>query len=79
MKIDIRNGKPFSDDVVGGHYAYDVRSWPNGAELFLNRTNRRQQIMESLRAARPTARAGLGRGMRSGRPVGLTTAPPCSI
>ncbi len=45
VKLDIRNGKPFSDDVVG-HYAYDVRWSPDGAELFLNRTNRRQQILQ---------------------------------
>jgi dipeptidyl-peptidase 4 len=45
VKMDIRDGKPFSDTVVG-HYAYDVRWSPDGAELFLNRTNRRQQIME---------------------------------
>ena len=45
VKMDIRNGKPFSDDVVG-HYAYDVRWSPDGTELFLNRSNRRQQIME---------------------------------
>ncbi len=44
-KVDIRSGKAFSDDVVG-HYAYDVRWSPDGTELFLNRTNRRQQIME---------------------------------
>jgi len=46
-KIDIRNGKPFTDDVVG-HYAYNVRWSPDGTELFMNRTNRRQQIMEFI-------------------------------
>jgi dipeptidyl-peptidase-4 len=45
VKMGIRNGKPFSDDVVG-HYAYNVRWSPDGSELFLNRSNRRQQVME---------------------------------
>jgi dipeptidyl-peptidase-4 len=43
--IDARDGKPFVNDVVG-HYVYNVRWSPDGTELFLNRTNRRQQIME---------------------------------
>jgi dipeptidyl-peptidase-4 len=43
--IDARDGQPFTNDVVG-HYAYNVRWSPDGSELFLNRTNRRQQIME---------------------------------
>src|SRR6185503_20275152 len=54
-KMDVRDGKPFTDippdgskftnDVVG-HYAYNVRWTDNGRELLLNRTNRRQNIME---------------------------------
>ena len=54
-KIDVRDGKPFTDipadgskftnDIVG-HYAYNVRWSPDGSELLLNRTNRRQNIME---------------------------------
>ncbi len=44
-KVDLRDGKPFTNDVVG-HYAYNVRWSPDGSELLLNRTNRRQQIME---------------------------------
>jgi dipeptidyl-peptidase-4 len=54
-KIDVRDGKPFTDippdgskfvnDVVG-HYAYNVRWSADGSELLLNRTNRRQNIME---------------------------------
>ena len=43
--LDIRDGKPFTNDVVG-HYAYNVRWSPNGRELLVNRTNRRQNIME---------------------------------
>jgi dipeptidyl-peptidase-4 len=44
-RIDIRDGKPFTNDVVG-HYAYRVGWSPDGTELTLNRTNRRQNIME---------------------------------
>ncbi len=47
VKIDVRNGKPFTDDVVG-HYVYNVRWSPDGTELFMNRTSRRQQIMEFI-------------------------------
>ena len=44
-KIDVRTGRPFSNDVVG-HYAYNVRWSPDGSELTMHRTNRRQQILE---------------------------------
>ena len=54
-KVDIRDGKPFTDipadgsrftnDNVG-HYAYNIRWSPDGGELLMNRTNRRQNIME---------------------------------
>jgi dipeptidyl-peptidase 4 len=44
-KLDIRNGQPLSDDVVG-HYAYRVGWTPDGSEITLNRMNRRQNIME---------------------------------
>ncbi|CAN5869406.1 S9 family peptidase [soil metagenome] len=43
--LDIRNGQPLSDDVVG-HYAYRVGWTPDGSEITLNRTNRRQNVME---------------------------------
>jgi dipeptidyl-peptidase-4 len=44
-KIDVRNGKPFDNTVVG-HYVYAIEWSPDGSELLMNRTNRRQQIME---------------------------------
>jgi dipeptidyl-peptidase-4 len=54
-KMDVRDGKAFTDipadgstftnDIVG-HYAYNVRWSPDGSELLMNRTNRRQNIME---------------------------------
>ena len=45
MQPDIRDDKPFAVDV-GGHYLYNVRWAPGGNELLVNRTNRRQNIME---------------------------------
>jgi dipeptidyl-peptidase-4 len=44
-KIDVRDGKPFTNDVVG-HYVYRVGWSPDGSEITFNRTNRRQNIME---------------------------------
>ena len=44
-KIDVRDGRPFSNDVVG-HYVFNVRWSPDGTELLMNRANRRQQITE---------------------------------
>ena len=44
-RIDVRDGKPFDNEVVG-HYVYNIRWSPDGTELLMNRTNRRQQIME---------------------------------
>jgi len=44
-RLDIRMGQPFRGDVVG-YYAYHVAWTPDGSELTLNRTNRRQNIME---------------------------------
>ena len=54
-QIDIRDGKPFSNDVVG-HYAYNVRWSPDGTELFLNRTNRRQNILEFVACSPATTK-----------------------
>jgi len=50
--IDIRDGAPLTDDAVG-HYAYNVQWTPDGTELLVNRTNRRQNIME-LAACNPS-------------------------
>ena len=51
--LDIRDGKAFTNDVVG-HYAYNVRWSPDGRELLVNRTNRRQNIMELTACAPDT-------------------------
>ena len=53
--IDIRDGQPFSNDVVG-HYVYNVGWSPDGTELTMNRTNRRQQIMEFVACSPSTTK-----------------------
>jgi dipeptidyl-peptidase-4 len=45
MEIDVRDGQPFTDAVVG-HYAYNIEWTPDGSEITLNRTNRRQNVLE---------------------------------
>ena len=52
VKLDVRDGKPFENSVVG-HYVYNVRWSPDGTELLCNRTNRRQNVME-FSACSPT-------------------------
>jgi dipeptidyl-peptidase-4 len=54
-QVDVRDGKPF-DDAVVGHYAYSVSWSPDGKELLFNRTNRRQNIMEFVAADPGTGR-----------------------
>lgn len=45
IQVDVRDGLPFTNDVLG-HYVYNVQWSPNGKELLFHRTNRRQNIME---------------------------------
>ena len=45
VHIDVRDGKPFTNDVVG-HYVYDMSWSPDGKNLLIHRTNRRQNILE---------------------------------
>ena len=45
VTVDVREGLPFTDDVVG-HYIYGIEWSPDGTELLFHRTNRRQNIME---------------------------------
>jgi dipeptidyl-peptidase-4 len=54
-RIDVRDGKPFDNSVVG-HYVYHIAWAPDGTELLFNRTNRRQNILE-LTAANPATGA----------------------
>ncbi len=53
--VDVRDGKPFDNSVVG-HYVYHVQWSPDGSELLFNRTNRRQNVLE-LTAANPATGA----------------------
>jgi len=55
VKVDVRDGKPFDNSVVG-HYVYRVQWSPDGRELLFLRTNRRQNVME-LAAANPSTGA----------------------
>src|SRR6185369_3001610 len=55
VKLDVRDGKPFDNSVVG-HYAYAVQWSPDGTELLFNRTNRRQNIMEFTAASPETGK-----------------------
>jgi len=49
VQVDVRDGKPFENEVVG-HYCYHITWSPDGKELLFNRTNRRQNIMEFVAA-----------------------------
>ena len=49
VRIDVRDGKPFQNDVVG-HYVYNVAWSPDGRELLFNRTNRKQNVLELVAA-----------------------------
>jgi dipeptidyl-peptidase-4 len=44
-RIDVRDGKPF-DNAVVGHYVFRVEWSPDGKELMFLRANRRHQVME---------------------------------
>ena len=54
-KVDVRNGRPFDNDVVG-HYVYRVAWSADGSELLFNRTNRKQNILEFTAANPETGR-----------------------
>jgi dipeptidyl-peptidase-4 len=54
-RVDVRDGKPFDNSVVG-HYVYHVAWSPDGTELLFNRTNRRQNVLEFV-AANPSTGA----------------------
>ncbi|MDH5235105.1 MAG: S9 family peptidase [Gemmatimonadota bacterium] len=52
-RMDARDGKPLTDEVVG-HYVYRINWRKDGTELLLNRTNRRQNVMEFTACAPAT-------------------------
>ena len=47
--VDVRDGKPFSNEVVG-HYVYRVDWSPDGKELLFQRTDRLQKVLEMVAA-----------------------------
>ncbi len=49
VRVDVRDGRPF-DNAVVGHYVYRIAWSPDGTELLFNRTNRRQNILEVVAA-----------------------------
>ncbi len=53
--LDVRDGRPF-DNAVIGHYVYNIQWRADGSELLLNRSNRRQQIVEFSGCAPATGR-----------------------
>ncbi|MBM3898670.1 MAG: DPP IV N-terminal domain-containing protein [Gemmatimonadetes bacterium] len=55
VRIDARDRKPLTDEVVG-HYVYGITWSPDGSEILLRRTNRRQNVME-FAACSPTTGA----------------------
>src|SRR5688572_18824465 len=54
-KLDIRDGKPFEENVLG-YYSYHVGWTPDSRELTFNRTNRRQNVMELTACAATTGK-----------------------
>ncbi len=72
-KMDVRHGQPFTDGVVG-HYVYNIRWSPDGSELLMNRTNRRQQMMEFTACAPSTGACRLV--IREEWPTGWATNSP---
>ena len=53
--VDVRDGKPFTNDALG-HYVYRVEWSPDGRELLFLRANRRQNTMEVAAANPATGR-----------------------
>jgi dipeptidyl-peptidase 4 len=51
--LDVRMGRPYADETIG-HYVYRIEWSPDGSELLMNRTNRRQNIMEFTACAPST-------------------------
>jgi dipeptidyl-peptidase 4 len=45
VRLDVRDGEPFDNRAIG-HYVYDVAWSPDGREVLLHRTNRRQNVLE---------------------------------
>jgi len=55
VKVDVRDGKPFDNTNIG-HYVYNIAWSPDGQDLLLNRTNRRQNILEFASCSHETGK-----------------------
>ncbi|MBI2948071.1 MAG: DPP IV N-terminal domain-containing protein [Verrucomicrobia bacterium] len=55
VQIDVRDGKPFDNSVLG-HYVYGISWTSDGKELLFHRTNRRQNILGFCAANPETGR-----------------------
>lgn len=55
IQVDVRDGKPFTNSVVG-HYIYGIEWSQDGTELLFHRTNRKQDIMELAAANTQTGK-----------------------
>jgi dipeptidyl-peptidase-4 len=71
--IDVRDGKPFDNTVVG-HYVYHVEWSADGRELLFFRTNRRQNVMEVAAADPATGRCRVV--LREEWPTGWVNSEP---
>ncbi len=71
--VDVRDGKPF-DDYVVGHYVYKIEWAPDGTELLFHRTNRKQDIMEWTAADAETGKCRVV--VREEWPASFTTNTP---
>ena len=71
--IDVRDGKPVDNSVVG-HYVYHVQWSADGRELLFFRTNRRQNVMEVAAADPATGRCRVV--LREEWPTGWLNSEP---
>ncbi len=71
MQVDVRDGQPFDNSVVG-HYVYDVRWSVDSKEILFYRTNRQQNVME-LAAGDVQTGAAVSLSGRNGPQAGSRT------
>jgi len=76
VKVDVRGGRPFENDVVG-HYVYRVSWSQDGKALLFTRTNRRQNIMELVAADPATGACRVI--LREEWPTGWITENPTQV
>jgi dipeptidyl-peptidase-4 len=76
-RVDVRDGKPFDNDVVG-HYVYRIEWTRDGRELLFHRTNRRQNVLEFAAANPETGAARVI--LREEWPTGwVQNSPPMHV